>query len=217
MHSFEHLRYLARSDGASQKALVYETAEALLGFNHDPAGLLVACRRLLDRQPGSGPLLWLAARALAAADLAQEIRDCVAAIADDATVQVLERQLPIDAKVCVLGYSELVASSLRRRGDASVLVVDVLGEAAQMVRRLLRTDQKNSDRVHGDRKHRDAQYQQFSVHEVAEFGLGAATAASDLLILESAAVGPHEFFGCCWFCSSSLSSSHLWGACLVGG
>ncbi len=68
MHPIERLRYVARSSGAPQAVLVRETAAALGGLGFDPAGLVTACRRVLDRHPTSGPLWWLCSRVLTAVD-----------------------------------------------------------------------------------------------------------------------------------------------------
>ena len=173
MHPIEHLRYVARSSGVGQESLVRETAGALMSFGHDPAGLVTTCRRMIARQPSSGPLMWLAARVLTAADPRAEVRACTQAIAEDRTARLLSRELPVEAAVCVLGWPDLIGSALRLRGDLRVLVVDVLGESYHLVRRLSEQDAW--------------------VDEVAESGLGAAAAASNVVLLESAAVGPEGF------------------------
>ena len=150
-----------------------ETAGALLSFGHDPAGLVTTCRRMLARQPSSGPLMWLASRALTAADPRSEVRACMEAISDDKTARLLSRQLPVEASVCVLGWPDQIGRALRIRGDLRVLVVDVLGEGHHLVRRLSEQDGW--------------------VDEVAESGLGAAAASADVVLLETTAVGPEEF------------------------
>ncbi|WP_419917608.1 hypothetical protein [Candidatus Poriferisocius sp.] len=173
MHPIEHLRYVARSSGWGQESLVRETAGALLSFGHDPAGLVTACRSMIARRPSSGPLMWLAARVLTAADPRSEIRMCLREMTEDKTARFLALELPVEATVCVLGRPDLVGDTLRRRGDLHVLVVDVLGEGHHLVRRLSEQDGW--------------------VAEVAESGLGAAAASADVVLLESAAVGPGGF------------------------
>lgn len=173
MHPIEHLRYVARSSGVGQESLVRETAGALLSFGHDPAGLVTTCRRMLARQPSSGPLMWLASRVLTAADPRSEVRACMEAIAEDRTARLLSRELPVEASVCVLGWPDLIGRALRLRGDLRVLVVDVLGEGHHLVRRLSEQDSW--------------------VDEVSESGLGAAAASADVVLLETAAVGPDAF------------------------
>ena len=48
MHPIERLRYVARASGASQRAIVQETASALASFGSDPQGLVTACRRIVS-------------------------------------------------------------------------------------------------------------------------------------------------------------------------
>jgi hypothetical protein len=50
MHPIEHLRYVARATGADPVALVSETAQALFGLHMEPAGLVLAARRIVEQQ-----------------------------------------------------------------------------------------------------------------------------------------------------------------------
>lgn len=151
--------------------LVRETAGALRGLGFDPAGLVVACRRIVERHPTSGPLWWLCATVLAAPDPYR----CASALADDLeadpTPDVLVEALPDDATVCVVGWPDLIGEALLRRGDATVLAVDTdddgMGSAA-FVRRLQRAEV-------------DAEI-------VPAGGLAAAVLASDLVVAEALAV-----------------------------
>jgi hypothetical protein len=150
--------------------LVRETAAALGAFSDDPHGLVTACRRMIRRQPGSGPLLWLAARTLAATDPWAELRRCAREIDNDPTTSELRHLLPPDSTVCVLGWPDVVADALPARGDVEVLVVDVADEGARFVRRLWDRDVEAVD--------------------VPLAGLGTAAAKADLLVLETPAIGP---------------------------
>lgn len=170
MHPIERLRYVARSSGAPQEVLVRETAGALASLGFDPPGLVTACRRILDRHPLSGPLWWLSARVLTAHDPMDEAWRAADDITADDTAGTLAYRLPDDATVCVVGWPDVVGEALPRRGDIEVLVVDALGEGTGLVRRLLASDVEAVD--------------------VPVTGLGAAVAASDLVLLEAAAVGP---------------------------
>src|SRR5438067_2082329 len=136
MHPIERLRYVARSSGASQDVLVRETAGALAALGFEPAGLVTACRRIIDRHPVSGPLWWLAARVLTANDPDNEAWNAADEITNDDTGGVLAYALPEDSVVCVLGWPDVIGDALPRRGDVSVLVVDALGEGSGLVRRL---------------------------------------------------------------------------------
>ena len=61
MHPIEHLRYVARAQGADPASLVEETAHALASLRMDPSGIVVACRRIVQRHPFMGALWWLCA------------------------------------------------------------------------------------------------------------------------------------------------------------
>jgi hypothetical protein len=173
MHPIERLRYVARAHGASQAVMVTETAAALTSFGRDPQGLVTACRRIVDRQPSSGPLWWLAARALTAPDPIIEVQRAATEIEADRTPRALADALPADATILVLGWPELTSGDLPRRGDLDVLVCDVDGDGSSLVLRLLRADVDATD--------------------VAAIGLGAAAAEADVVVLESPAVGPEAF------------------------
>jgi hypothetical protein len=175
MHPIERLRYVARASGAPQDLLVQETARALTAFGDDPQGLVTACRRIVSRQPTSGPLVWFTARVLCAGDARAEIWAASGELAADRTAAELAHALPDDATVVVLGWPDVIGDALPRRGDLDVLVVDALGEGSGLVGTLLRADA-------------DA-----DVTDVAQSGLGAAAAEADLVVLEATAVGPSEF------------------------
>jgi len=173
MHPIERLRYVARATGYPQSMVVGEAARALASFTDDPQGLVTACRRLVSRQPGSAPLVWLCARVLTAGDPRAEIRCALDELEGDRTHGELSHALPDDATVLVLGWPEFATDSLPRRGDVEVLVVDVHHEGSGLVQRLVQADVDAVD--------------------VPLAGLGAAAAEADLVILEAGAVAPAEF------------------------
>lgn len=170
MHPIERLRYVARASGGDQRMLVRETAGALRGLGFDPAGLVVACRRIVERHPNSGPMWWLCASVLAAPDPYR----CAAGLADeletDPTPDVLVDALPDGATICIIGWPDLIGEALLRRGDSTVLAIDTddddMGSAA-FVRRLQRADV-------------DAEI-------VPAAGLSAAVLAADLVVVEALA------------------------------
>lgn len=209
MHPIERLRYVARASGGDQRMLVRETAGALRGLGFDPAGLVVACRRIVERHPTSGPMWWLCASVLAAADPYR----CAAKLADeldaDPTPDVLFEALPDNATVCVVGWPDLIGEALLRRGDSTVLAVDTdddgMGSSA-FVRRLQRAD--------------------VDAEVVPANGLGAAVLASDVVVVESLAACETELLATAG--SRSLASVGycaevpVWavvgrGRCLPGG
>jgi len=139
VHPIERLRYVARARGVDAESLVVETASALRGMGLDPSELVVSCRRIVERHPACGPLWWLCARTLTAADPATALRAAVDEIGGDATARRLAEALPDDATVVVAGWAETVADGLIRRGDARVLVVDADHAGTALVRRLERS------------------------------------------------------------------------------
>jgi len=169
----ERLRMVARSSGEDPGMLAQEAAAALAGCADDPRALVMACRRLVDRQPTSGPLWWLAARVVASPDPEREAWRSAEALRSDPTPAMVAAALPDDATVTVLGWPEQVTDVLRRRGDARVLVVDSMGDGAPLVSVL-------------DRSGAEATL-------VPESGVGAAVGASTIVLLDASAVGPGGF------------------------
>ncbi len=170
MHPIERLRYVARATGADPRVLVHETAGALAGLGLDPAGIVTACRRIVERHPTSGPLWWLCSRVLVATDPMREAWACSREIDADTSGDELVYALPDEARVCVLGWPGPLAEVLVRRGDLDVVVVDVAGEGASLIRRLRRSD--------------------VMATEVPAAGLGAAASSCDLVLIEADALGP---------------------------
>ncbi|HEX2048764.1 MAG TPA: hypothetical protein VHF27_13440 [Acidimicrobiales bacterium] len=173
MHPMERLRMVARSSGEDPGMLAREAAAALAGCADDPRALVMACRRLVDRQPTSGPLWWLAARVVASADPETEAWRAAEALRADHTPALVAASLPDDATITVLGWPEQVTDALRRRGDARVLVVDSLGDGSPLVATLARAGSEAA--------------------LVPEAGIGAAVTASSLVLLDASAVGPGGF------------------------
>lgn len=173
MHPIERLRYVARAEGADPSTLVREAAGALAGFGDDPDGLVTACRRLVDRHPAVGPMWWMAARVLAAADPVAEAWRAADEIDADPTAELLGSALPDDATVVLVGWPEQAVAALHRRGDIEPLVVHAGGDGLSLVARLRRSD---LDAAH-----------------VPDAGVGAAVAEADLVLLEATALGPDGF------------------------
>ena len=170
MHPIERLRMVARAEGAGPSLLATEAASALAELGDDAAGLVTACRRLIARHPTFAPVWWLAARVLAAADPAAEAWQAADELDDDPTPEMLAAAIPEDARVCVVGWPEQVALALRRRGDVRTVVVDGGGEGAALVSGL-------SNRG-------------FEAVLAPDAGIAAAVNASDLVVLETSAMGP---------------------------
>jgi hypothetical protein len=171
VHPIEHLRYVARAGGADPGGLVRDTADALAGMVQvEPAGLVPACRRLIERHLTVGPIWWLAARVLTAADPVVAARRAGAEIDDDQTAPALAAALPDDVTVTLVGWPDITSAGVRRRGDVEVLVADAMGDGAILARRL---------DVAG-----------MAAAAVPDAGVAAAVVVSDLVIVEAAAAGP---------------------------
>lgn len=176
MHPIERLRYVARSGQADPRMMVQETAAALRGLHLDPGGLVLACRRIVERHPTCGPLWWLSAHLMVAADPFDATRDLAEHIVEDPTPERLADALPPDATVCVLGWPDVVAEALARRGDVRSLVIDVGGEGEQLVRRLQRHD--------------------LDTDVVEPEAIAAAVLASDVVLLEPSVAGANDMLAC---------------------
>ncbi len=170
MHPIERLRYVARASGEGSSLLLREAAGALASFSDDPAALVTACRRLVDRQPHAASMWWLAARVLVSGDPHDEAWDAADLVESDPAPGQVGASVPEDATVVVLGWPERTVSGLHRRGDVRLLVVDALGDGSSLVRRL-------------ERSGADAEL-------VDERGVAAAVRSADLLLLEALGLGP---------------------------
>lgn len=172
MHPIEHLRYVARARGADPVALVRETSYAVASMGFDPAGLVVACRRIVERHPACGPLWWLAARLVSETDPSRLAWSVADELDEDTTSQELAAAIPDDATVVVVGDPGPIGDALVRRGDLEVLVVDSMHEGSSMLRRLERADVPSEP--------------------VPAEGAVSAVGVADLVLVEAAAVSPER-------------------------
>jgi hypothetical protein len=142
MQPFERLRYLARWTDDDGPELIGEAADCLAAFDGDPAGLVVACRRLLVHHPTLAPLWWLCATVLAAPDASDGAWGAWHELRDDQTPHRLARALPFphDDPIAVMGWPDAVASGLAERPDLDLLAVRRRGGDDALSRRLRRTD-----------------------------------------------------------------------------
>lgn len=106
-----------------------EAADCLAAFADDPAGLVVACRRLLAHHVTAGPLWWLCSRVLCAGDAADAAWEAVRLLDEDRTPSRLAEALPFpyDAPIAVLGWGDTVAAALNTRPDLEVLAIRLAG------------------------------------------------------------------------------------------
>lgn len=140
VHPIEHLRYVARAHGVDPAALVEETAHALGSLHFDPAGLIVACRRIVERHPFTGPLWWLCANVATSSEPFEAVWELADEIRSDRTGAELASALPDDGDVVTIGDPSLIGAGLARRGDVRVLALDIDHSATSFVRRLERHD-----------------------------------------------------------------------------
>jgi len=129
VHPIERLRYVARAGWAPPAVLAAEAAWALGDLAlHEQAAVLPACRRLLDRHPGCGPLWWVAARVLTAGDAVEEAERCADALESDPTAELLAEDLCGDRRAVRHGGVGDVAGA-----DVVVIEVDALGPSGMVV------------------------------------------------------------------------------------
>ena len=171
MHPIEHLRYVARAAGADPAVVAAEAAEALAEMARmQPAGLVPACRRLIDRHLAAGPIWWLSARLLRDEDPVSAARRSAAELEQDPTARHLADLIPDGATALIVGWPDVTSEALRRRGDVEVLVIDWATEGEHLVRRL---QDRGSEAT-----------------LVPESGAGPASVVADLVIVEAVAAGP---------------------------
>ena len=114
MHPIERLRWVARSPEGELSLVAAEAADALASFADDPAGLVVASRRLIERRPAAGPLWWLASRVLCALDPVFEAMDAAADLERDRTPVSLAGDLP-GGTIAIVGWPDHASAALRMR------------------------------------------------------------------------------------------------------
>jgi len=138
VHPIEHLRYLARADSGDAAMLVRETAMALGGLRGDPANMVVASRRIIERHPTIGPLWWLCAHLLVADDPRARACELAEAVGDDPTPDTLAEQLPAGATVLTGGSPIAAVPAFAERDDVTVVVLCGNDESWRYFRRLAR-------------------------------------------------------------------------------
>lgn len=172
MHPIEHLRYLAGAQGIDADLLIEEAAHGLGGLDSNRPELVAACRRLLAQQPATGALWGLAARMVTSSEPRTEGFKVLDEIRSDKVGSVLVASLPDDATVVTTPGSSSFIDGFGRRGDVSVRLFDVDGQAASAERRLTRVEV-------------DAE-----AFEAAD--LFGSVEACELVVVEALAVGPDE-------------------------
>lgn len=122
MHPIELLRSLARTSWLEPEQLVPEAAQGLSMLDDDPAGLVLACRKLIEHHILCGPLWWLCGRVLLTAEPRSEARAVADEFANDPTLGLVVELLESDELTSEETDTGEHAASGRRdpiRGDAS--------------------------------------------------------------------------------------------------
>jgi hypothetical protein len=201
MHPIEHLRHVARASGADPGLVAVEAASALAQMAAmDPAGLVPACRRLIDRHLTSGPVWWLSARVLGADDQRGAARAAGAELDADRTARHLTAALPEGASVLIVGWPDITGDALRARGDVEALVMDAGGEGRALVRRL--------GDAGGD------------TSLVPDAGVGAAAGTTELVVVEALVAAPAGILAAPGSLAAAAVAAHLgapvWAVAGVG-
>jgi hypothetical protein len=125
----ERLRAVTRRH-VDDERLATEAADALAGFAHEPASLVVACRRVLAHHRSNGPLWWVCARILAAADPGLGAHETMRLLEGDRTADRLGATLPLldeGQVVAVVGWPEAVDVALIERLDIAAVALRLEG------------------------------------------------------------------------------------------
>ncbi len=174
MHPIEHLRYIARAQGVDAASLARETAVALGSLRADPANLVVACRRIVERHVAVAPIWWLCAELLTSDSPDGLAWELVEALDDDPTADLLAEALavawPGTATVVTVGHPEVIATALVERADVVVSCIDSGYRATSLLQRLERG--------------------LVECEPVPPESIGHAVGAADVVLVEGLAVAP---------------------------
>ena len=140
VHPIEHLRYVARAQGADPTSLVEDTASMCGSLRFDPSGLVVACRRIVERHPFTGPLWWLCRNFSTSAEPFEAVWELTDEIRSDPTGANLAAVIPDEATVVTIGDPDVIGAGLIRRGDIRVVALNAGHTATSFVRRMERYD-----------------------------------------------------------------------------
>ena len=197
MHPIERLRWVARSPEGDDSLVAAEAADALASFADDPAGLVIASRRLIERRPAAGPLWWLASRVLCALDPGFEAMDAAADLEGDRTAVALAGDLP-GGTVAIVGWPDQASSALRMRGrmggDDSAADRVLVVPSARGTGGVPLTGRREPPQ--GDNGWGCVDWLQGHAVDARLLRDGEVTAAGKrcvLALLEATAVGPHSF------------------------
>lgn len=140
---FEWLRAMARRGDGDGDELLVEAAHALGGLGHEPAGLVVAARRLVAHHRRHGGVWWVASHVLCATDSDAGARACRDLLERDRTVTRLAAALPFQEpaeQLAVAGWSDPIEAALGERPDLDVVAVIDPGDRSAVRRARMRAE-----------------------------------------------------------------------------
>lgn len=125
MQPFERLRAAVRwSSGLDEWSLLAEAIECLGGFDDDPAGLVIACRRLIAHHSGVARLWWLCSRVITAIEPSEVAWAAWDQLELDATASRLAEHLGgADGPLLVVGWIDAIDRLGALRPDLDLRVV----------------------------------------------------------------------------------------------
>ena len=115
-----------------------QTAHALGALGGNPANLVVAVRRIVERHPGVGPLWWVCSHLLVADDPYRRAGELADELDDDPTPDVLAAELKPGAHVLTGGLAWPALPAFDMRDDVHVRCLVGTDESRWFVRRLTR-------------------------------------------------------------------------------
>lgn len=139
MHPIERLRWIARAQGESASTIASEAAWTLgeLGMT-EPAAVLTASRRLVERHPECGPLWWACAQLIAAEDPYEAAGKVSQALVGDAAAvslaRALRREVASSDVVVACVPSDLLRSACNQRRLGGIRLVASYGELRSEIR-----------------------------------------------------------------------------------
>jgi hypothetical protein len=141
MHPIERLRWIARASGEPSATIASEAAWALGELaQSEPAAVLTASRRLVERHPACGPLWWVCAQLVMSDDPSRTAASTAGELASDPVPQrvaaALGSEFTASDPLACTAPTELVRSALSLRPNSTVRVLGAFGELRREVRAL---------------------------------------------------------------------------------
>jgi len=149
VHPIERLRWIARDRDEAPTTLAAEAAWTISDLVlEDPPAVVIACRRLVEFHPTVGPLWWVAATVLVAANPEQAARSAVDELLSDPTAEMLAAALgepgASDGTIVIGCPAETVFDALSRRPSSVVRVAGSSPGLRAEVRKLAAVVSKSS-------------------------------------------------------------------------